>query len=126
MKARILVVEDEPAIRGLLVDLLGEAGYAVSAAANGREALDRLVAEAPDLILLDLITPVISGRSVLRAVREDVQWSRIPVIVLSATNVETPAGLPVDATLDKPMDMDVLLSTIEGVLAKAARPEGTP
>lgn len=107
----------------MLTDLLDQSGYAVTAVANGRDALDRLVVEAPDVILLDLITPVISGHAVLRALREDPQWSRIPVIVLSATNAEAPAGLPADATLDKPVEVGVLLAAIERVLA-AGPPDG--
>ncbi|MGH8573973.1 MAG: response regulator, partial [Gammaproteobacteria bacterium] len=69
--ARILVVDDTPANVKLLADLLAVQGYAVSTAANGDEALAKVAAEDPDLVLLDIMMPGISGYEVCRAIRDN-------------------------------------------------------
>jgi two-component system, OmpR family, response regulator MprA len=81
-KHRILVVDDEKAIRELLCRILTIAGYDVEAAADGSEALERILARRPDLILLDLMMPVLDGWSVLDRLRD--QADPPPVIVVSA------------------------------------------
>ena len=80
--ARVLVVDDDDRIRALLVRTLSANGYAVDQAANGRDALVRVAADPPDLMLLDLIMPHVSGLQVLAAVRSSSPGTR--VIVLSA------------------------------------------
>jgi CheY-like chemotaxis protein len=79
----VLVVDDDPAIRGLLADLLADAGYAVLQAPNGAEAL-RLAGERPGAILLDLALPGLSGADVLRRLKADPATRDVPVIVASA------------------------------------------
>jgi len=80
--ARVLVVDDDDRIRALLARTLSSNGYAVDQAANGRDALVRVAADPPDLMLLDLIMPHVSGLQVLAAVRSSSPGTR--VIVLSA------------------------------------------
>lgn len=80
--ARVLVVDDDDRIRALLARTLSANGYAVDQAANGRDALVRVAADPPDLMLLDLIMPHVSGLQVLAAVRSSSPGTR--VIVLSA------------------------------------------
>ena len=80
--ARVLVVDDDDRIRALLARTLSSNGYAVDQAANGRDALIRVAADPPDLMLLDLIMPHVSGLQVLAAVRSSSPGTR--VIVLSA------------------------------------------
>ena len=82
VKHLILVVDDEKAIRDLLCRVLTISGFEVDAAADGYEALDRVAARRPDLILLDLMMPVLDGWSVLDRLREHPQPP--PVIVVSA------------------------------------------
>ena len=81
--ARVLVVDDDDRIRALLVRTLSANGYGVDQAANGRDALLRVAAEPPDLMLLDLVMPHVGGLQVLSQVRSSAPGTR--VIVLSAT-----------------------------------------
>ena len=67
--ARILVVDDTAANVKLLADVLGARGYAVSTAASGKEALARVAADSPDLVLLDVVMPGIGGYEVCRSIR---------------------------------------------------------
>lgn len=82
-KGRILVAEDDRFLRKAAEAKLRQSGFTVLAAVDGEEALRLARAEAPDLILLDLIMPKLQGFEVLRAVKEDPATSPIPVIVLS-------------------------------------------
>lgn len=79
--ARILIVEDEFKIAALLRDYLQAAGYHVEHEANGRQALDRLKHDIPDLILLDLMLPELDGLSICQEVRK---FSQVPIIMLTA------------------------------------------
>ena len=69
--ARILVVDDTPANVKLLADVLGARGYVVSTAASGKEALDRVATDCPDLVLLDVVMPEMSGYEVCKQIRSD-------------------------------------------------------
>ena len=84
MKKRILVVDDEPDVSKSIVFRLQKRGYAVTAAFDGQEALDRVVKEKPDLIFLDLKLPVLDGYEVCRRVKGDPSLKKIPVIFLTA------------------------------------------
>ena len=83
----VLVVEDDPATREILVRTLKDADWRVSEAANGREALDRLAQEKPQVILLDLMMPVMDGFDFLLEMRANAVWQDIPVIVLTAKDL---------------------------------------
>lgn len=80
---RILLVEDDRFLRKAAEATLRQRGYAVVTAADGEEALERAAAEAPDLVLLDLIMPKLQGFEVLRRLKGDPGTAGIPVIVLS-------------------------------------------
>ncbi|MBS3974328.1 MAG: response regulator [Actinobacteria bacterium] len=79
----VLIVEDTDLIRKIYADKLAQEGYQVHVASNGLEALSQLRAEAIDLILLDLIMPVMSGLEAMEAIKADPRTQDIPVIVLS-------------------------------------------
>lgn len=121
---RVLVVEDEAAIRGLFRDILTSAGYEVQEASNGREALDMLEGGwRPSLILLDLLMPVMNGWQLRAAQRERPEIRDIPVVLVSGSPprvqpIEAKA-LQVAASLRKPVRAEVLLGTVEMVLATA-------
>jgi CheY-like chemotaxis protein len=117
--ARILIVEDDPALRATMSDLLEDEGYEVECAANGAEALARLDASAaPGLILLDLAMPVMDGWSFRAAQRRDARLAAIPTIVVSAS-FEPGRGavedLAAEAFLPKPFDLDQLMRTVHRV-----------
>jgi PAS domain S-box-containing protein len=84
---RILVVEDDPDTRRLLAETISEYGFQVRSAANGRDALDRLAEATPDLIVSDLMMPVMDGFTFLGQLQQDPVWSRVPVVILTAKNL---------------------------------------
>jgi CheY-like chemotaxis protein len=113
---RILLVEDDPALRDTLSEVLAERGYEVTCAGDGREALEALDRRpAPAVILLDLAMPVMDGWAFRAAQRRDPALARIPTIVLSASLGPDPRSLddlaPV-AALKKPFDLDRLLDAL--------------
>lgn len=111
----VLIVEDDPAIRTVLAEVLGDEGYGVVTAPHGAAALICLEQTRPCLILLDLMMPVMDG-FVFRAIqREMPHYASIPVIVLSAfaATVETAAMLDAAPYLCKPVQLDRLVATVE-------------
>ena len=113
----ILIVDDEPNIRGFLRLVLEDEGYTVETATDGCEALTKPRTRLPDVILLDLIMPVLDGIGFMRACRQNPAWGRVPVLVMSAGD-----ALARDETLDphdvllKPFDLDVLLRRLGALL----------
>jgi two-component system KDP operon response regulator KdpE len=124
---RVLVVDDERAIRRFLRTSLTAHGYAVYEAGSGQEALSAVVGDRPDLIILDLGLPDLSGIEVARQLRE---WTRIPIIVLSVREEEATkvAALDVGADdyLTKPFGIAELMARIRVALRHADQPAGEP
>jgi DNA-binding response OmpR family regulator len=109
--ARVLVVEDEPLIRRLLVEHLAEAGYLLDEVGTIAEARAHVEAQPPALIVLDLMLPGRSGWDYLRERREQPALANIPVLVISAAPQDRLLDAKVlgaDAFLSKPFDLDVL------------------
>ncbi len=122
---KILVVDDEPNIRDLLTASLKFAGYEVAAAANGNEAIKHALDWAPDLILLDVMLPDISGFGVTKKLRS--AGSEVPVLFLTARD-ETQdkiTGLTVggDDYVTKPFSLDELHARISAILRRTQRDE---
>jgi DNA-binding response OmpR family regulator len=119
--ARILVVDDEPKIVQLVRDYLERAGFAVSAARDGNEALMRARQERPDLIVLDLGLPELDGLEVTRRLRRD---SGVPIIMLTARHEETDkvVGLELGADdyVTKPFSPRELEARVRAVLRRQA------
>jgi len=84
MPKHVLVAEDEPNIAESLLFLLGQAGFEVSLVTDGAEALARASAALPDVMVLDVMLPVMDGYEVLRTLRADERTAVLPVVVLSA------------------------------------------
>ncbi|HEV3085063.1 MAG TPA: response regulator, partial [Gemmataceae bacterium] len=82
-----LLVEDDPEIRGLLRRALENEGWTVTEAGNGREGLDQAVRQRPDVILLDLLMPVMDGFEFVQELRRKDEWREIPVVVLTAKDL---------------------------------------
>jgi len=109
---KVLVVEDDRAIRDMIVAALAEAGYAVAAARNGAEGLERCRLFGPDVVVLDLMMPEIDGVEFLK--RRPAEGCEAPVVVMSAAfhRRTLPEGLPVDAFIEKPFAIDAFLNTV--------------
>jgi CheY-like chemotaxis protein len=112
----ILIVDDDPDICFFLRVLLEAAGYSVSTAADGQEALDWLAAshDRPAVILLDLLMPVMDGWAFLARQRADTALATIPVIILSVSAVDEvdQLGPPIAAVVLKPIDITSLLEAV--------------
>ncbi|HEY3107269.1 MAG TPA: response regulator [Chloroflexota bacterium] len=111
----VLVVEDDPELRALFGQILADHGYAVRTAGDGLAALREMAVERPDVILLDMMMPVMDGHAFREAQLADPSWRRIPVIVISATSefLDPDATLGAKAVLGKPFDFDELLALVE-------------
>jgi adenylate cyclase len=89
MSAHILVVDDVAKNVKLLADVLAAKGYRISTAESGDEALQRIVADASDLVLLDVMMPGLSGYEVCRAIRADPRHALMPVVLVTALDPAT-------------------------------------
>jgi CheY-like chemotaxis protein len=115
--SKLLIVDDEVAILEALTDILSVEGFEVATASNGAEGLKRAGEARPDLILLDLMMPVMDGQEMLRRLKEDPQLRAIPVVVMSAGRV-TKAELQGSRFLAKPFELDDLLDTVNAELSR--------
>jgi signal transduction histidine kinase/DNA-binding NarL/FixJ family response regulator len=115
--AHILIVDDDESIRSLLHQELGEAGYQVSEAVNGIEALERVRANRPDLVVLDIMMPEMNGFDVAAILKNDPETMDIPILVLSVVQ-DKARGLRigVDRYLTKPIDTGLLFNEIGHLL----------
>lgn len=118
----VLVVDDDPTVRTLFVDILQEAGYRVVGAEDGYVAEDLIRDLFPDLILLDLHMPRGSGFSLLNNMRKHPRWQAIPIVIVSGyldqVKLLDQAGLTVVGRIGKPVDIDRLLALVRETLGR--------
>jgi DNA-binding response OmpR family regulator len=115
--ANILIVDDDESIRSLLQQELGDAGYNIDEASNGKEALERVRTNRPDLIILDIMMPEMNGFDVAAVLKNDPQTMDIPIIVLSVVQDKARGfRIGVDRYLTKPIDTDLLFNEIGSLL----------
>lgn len=115
----ILVIDDEMAIGEVIDIAMTDEGYRVLHAADGREGLRTLDAETVDLVITDLMMPIVDGREVLRAIRGDARKSNIPVILMSAAREIVAAdSLGEDAFLQKPFNLKELSAQIYRLIGR--------
>jgi CheY-like chemotaxis protein len=118
----VLIVDDDEAILETLRDVLTDTGYAVCVAASGDDALARLRAapEKPDVILVDLMMPVMDGWQLTARLREDPELRDVPVVIMSAGGTALLATAPpADAYLPKPIQLSQLLQVLHRTLTLA-------
>lgn len=113
-EGRVLVVDDEPMVRETLGHVLSDEGYVVDLAVDGESALERVHAERPDAILLDLMMPGMNGRQFLQALRDDSAFSSVPVLIMTAVHgLEVNlATLGASEVVEKPFNVDELLNKV--------------
>jgi CheY-like chemotaxis protein len=117
---RVLEVEDDPDTREMVSGLLLSEGYEVVSAVHGQDAIEKMEGGfSPDVILLDLMMPVLNGFDVLRVLHRTPRWSSIPVVILSAKEGYDAVDLGTAAIIRKPFDPDVLLNTLRRLLSRA-------
>jgi two-component system phosphate regulon response regulator PhoB len=125
-KKRIIIVEDERDMAELVAMRLKQEHFEVEVAFDGREGLDHIRCNRPDLVLLDIMLPVMSGTDVLRELRNDPRTVGVPVIMLTArtedVDVVVSFQLGADDYVTKPFSMSVLLARIAAVLRRAEGP----
>ncbi len=122
MPSHVLIVEDEPDIRALVVHHLKREGYQVSAASSGAEALRQVQAAAPDLVLLDLMMPAMDGLEVCRRLRQDPATASLPIVMLTAKGDEVDRVLGLEIGADdyivKPFSPKELVARVRAVLRR--------
>lgn len=120
---RILIAEDDAAIRSLLSTILVAEGHKVSVAQNGRQALDMLADDPADVLVLDIMMPQMDGYSVLKELKSSGIKDRVKVLILTAKTSESDwvqgYKLGADTYLTKPFDDDELVNSIEDLLASS-------
>jgi sigma-B regulation protein RsbU (phosphoserine phosphatase) len=120
--ALILIVDDERPIRELLTFVLQDAGYRTETAVNGAEALARIGERRPDLVISDLMMPVLGGADLCRRVKAVPASAALPFVLMSAVRHDGTAGA--DALLRKPFDLEVVEATVRRLLS--AESTGAP
>jgi len=125
-RPRLLLVDDDEAIRSNLEPFLGRAGFEVTVAIDGQDALDRLSEIRPDVIVLDVMMPRIDGREVLRRLRGEHDFTPVVLLTQVGESVERAAALEegADDYLNKPFDPQELVARIRAILRRSV--VGTP
>jgi DNA-binding response OmpR family regulator len=112
----VLIVDDEPDTVELIRDTLRSEGFRTQTAHNGRQALEVIGRKRPDLVILDIMMPELSGFEVLEALRKETSTASIPVLVLTARGEESDArrGLALGARryMSKPFDVGALIAEV--------------
>jgi CheY-like chemotaxis protein len=120
-KKTVLLVEGDAEVRDLLQDCFELLGYDVIPAGSGKQALDYLSVEraaAPDIVLLDLMLPIVSGWQVIEHIRRDPGIATVPVVVITAATRDKPTGA--SALFRKPLQMQALIETVRRYLDNPA------
>jgi CheY-like chemotaxis protein len=128
-KAKILIVDDDPDLRNALQATLEDGQYVVITAAEGKEGMEKIRNEKPDLVILDVMMETWDdGFEVARQLKKDTNLGEIPILMLTGVkgktgiDFKTTAGdeiwCPVDGFLDKPVDPDLLLAEVERLLKR--------
>lgn len=115
-RKKILIVDDVAENRDLLMDLLGSIGFEICVAANGLEGIEQAIANRPDIVLMDVVMPVMNGLDATRRIRQDPDLRDIAIIAISASTAkadqEKALTAGVDAFMSKPVQQNFLLAKI--------------
>ena len=114
---KVLVVEDDTSIRELLIELLESEGYQVTASSNGVEALKSLEDLIPDLILMDIMMPIMDGYAFRKELLLNTIWNQIPVLAMSAQfqGQQKLSDYGIFNFINKPLELNHLLETVKSL-----------
>jgi DNA-binding response OmpR family regulator len=126
---KLLIIDDDPDIRDVLSVFLEAEGFAVVTAADGLEGLEKIKAENPDLIILDMLMPKLDGYGVCKTLQDPrwSKWSKIPIVVLTSVReeasrrryeLETGVRMAIEDYVEKPLNPDTLLERVNNILAR--------
>jgi DNA-binding response OmpR family regulator len=120
MPKKVLIVDDEPSIIVPLQFLMEQNGYETSVAFSGEEAMETVAASHPNLILLDIMLPIIDGFEVCQRVRENPEWNDIRIILLTAmgseANIAKGLALGADAYITKPFSNSEVIAKVKELI----------
>jgi DNA-binding response OmpR family regulator len=116
MRKSVLIVDDEFGLADLLADMLTERGFEVRVAINGVLGMHALEAQPADLVLLDVMMPIMDGATMLRELRASERFAHIPVVMMTAVPRGVPVGAEPDAFLRKPFTTDELFEVLRRFL----------
>jgi DNA-binding response OmpR family regulator len=119
--AVILVVEDERPVREFLAGALVLDGYRVVQAFHGEHALSLVMGERPDLVIADVMMPLMGGEELCRRLKADPATAAVPVILMSAARPPAARDAPADAFIAKPFDLDTMDALVHALLPAARR-----
>ena len=118
--SKVLVVDDEPTVREVVVGYLRRDGHEVAEAGDGYTALELLDSDPPDLVVLDFAMPEFDGEEVMRRLRADPRTAGVPLLLATASEIELPTIQRASGLLRKPYPREVLFEMIERLLGEAS------
>jgi len=117
---KILVIDDDPVVINLLAGRLSESGYELLTATEADVGLQRAMTEQPDLIILDVMMPIINGFNICSLLKTEIKHKSIPIILLTSRSQEEDLEIGrkagADAHLTKPVNMEILLAKVKEIL----------
>jgi two-component system, OmpR family, response regulator VicR len=114
--SNILVADDEQPVREFIALVLGDSGHHTVLASNGRHALELMAKERPDLVISDVMMPLMSGVELCRHLKGAADTAAIPVILMTSAGVDVARDAAYDGFLAKPFDLDVMEALVERCL----------
>ena len=120
--ARVLLVEDEASLLELLSEVIRDSGHTVIKATNGQEALEKIEQEHPDLIISDVMMPVMNGYMLLHEINLRPEWHNIKTILVSAAPIDRTRKPPADAYVAKPYNLDLIENLIKKLFTSSNQP----
>jgi CheY-like chemotaxis protein len=118
VKKRVLVVDDTPVVRELLRLILEDGGYEVDEAQHGGEAMTQMRDPLPDLVMTDLMMPVMTGQQLVKRLRSNRRTAPVPILVLSSNPNAATIASQADAVVGKPFQRANLLATVNSLLRR--------
>ncbi len=116
--SQVLIVDDEPDIAIILGELLGEEGLDVRVVHDGREALEALAVEPPDLLITDLMMPRMDGHALIRELRSNAKFRHIPIVVMSAGALDKSLLAADILFVPKPFELSDMIDRVSELLGK--------